>query len=139
MTRTGPTDRSTMPPLCAVIFLLFVAASVSLGRLPPVVLGLYLGASTASFLAYALDKSAAMNDRWRTRERTLHLFSLMGGWPGAMAAQRLLRHKSRKVSFQGLFWTTVALNCSACAWLFSASGARMLRSLPDSLWRLPWP
>jgi uncharacterized membrane protein YsdA (DUF1294 family) len=112
---------------------------VVLGRLPPVVLGLYLGASSVAFLAYALDKSAAVNDRWRTRERTLHLLALVGGWPGALAAQGLLRHKTRKVSFQGLFWATVVLNCCALAWLFSASGARMLRSLPAAPWGTPWP
>lgn len=139
MNRQGPTEPSSTPPLCAIIFLLFVALSAALGRIPPAALGLYLVASAAAFLAYALDKSAALNDRWRTRERTLLLLGLVGGWPGALAAQGLLRHKTRKVSFQGLFWATVALNCCALAWLFSASGARMLRSLPGSTWGLPWP
>jgi len=34
-----------------------------------------------TFLVYALDKSAARRDRWRTRESTLHLLSLIGAGP----------------------------------------------------------
>ena len=102
------------------LFLLFVAAAVFVGQLPLVILGLYLGASAVSFFLYAHDKSAAQKGRWRTNENTLHIFSLIGGWPGAFVAQKLLRHKSRKESFQILFWTTVVLNCVGLAWLFFA-------------------
>jgi uncharacterized membrane protein YsdA (DUF1294 family) len=89
----------------------------------------YLGASAVAFLAYALDKSAARHDRWRTQETTLHIFGLIGGWPGALAAQELLRHKSKKQSFQVVFWATVVANCSALGWLFSPSGSITLRSI----------
>jgi uncharacterized membrane protein YsdA (DUF1294 family) len=78
---------------------------------------LYFGASGITFLVYALDKSAARRDRWRTRESTLHLLSLIGGWPGALAAQQLLRHKSAKPSFQAVFWLTVAVNVAVVGWL----------------------
>jgi uncharacterized membrane protein YsdA (DUF1294 family) len=64
-----------------------------------------------------LDKSAARRDRWRTRESTLHLLGAIGGWPGALAAQQLLRHKSAKPSFQGVFWLTVVANVGAVGWL----------------------
>ncbi|MBU1980413.1 MAG: DUF1294 domain-containing protein, partial [Gammaproteobacteria bacterium] len=74
-------------------------------------------------------KGAARNDQWRTPESTLHLFALVGGWPGALAAQRLLRHKSKKQPFQMMFWTTVVLNCSTLAWLYSSSGSVALRSI----------
>ncbi|MGD9578618.1 MAG: DUF1294 domain-containing protein, partial [Syntrophorhabdus sp.] len=36
-----------------------------------------------------MDKSAARNERWRTQESRLHLFALIGGWPGALVAQKL--------------------------------------------------
>jgi uncharacterized membrane protein YsdA (DUF1294 family) len=88
---------------------------------------LYFVASIVAFFAYAFDKSAASRNAWRTKESTLQLFSLIGGWPGALAAQRLLRHKSAKASFQATFWVTVALNCGALGWLFSPSGARTLK------------
>ena len=115
--------------LFAVFFLAFLTAAVLSGRLPFAVLGLYLGASAIAFVAYALDKSAAINDRWRTQESTLHLFGLIGGWPGALVAQHLLRHKSKKTSFQRVFWASVVLNCCTLGWLFSPAGAWALRSV----------
>jgi uncharacterized membrane protein YsdA (DUF1294 family)/cold shock CspA family protein len=113
----------------AAVFLSLVAASVLAGRLPGTVLAVYLVASAVAFGVYAWDKSAAQNERWRTRERTLHLLALVGGWPGALAAQRLLRHKSRKRSFQVAFWMTVVANCSALVWLHTREGAGMLGAL----------
>jgi uncharacterized membrane protein YsdA (DUF1294 family) len=81
------------------------------------VLLLYLVASGITFLVYAIDKAAARHDRWRTRESTLHLLGLIGGWPGAVAAQRLLRHQSAKASLQMAFWATVVVNIVAVGWL----------------------
>jgi uncharacterized membrane protein YsdA (DUF1294 family)/cold shock CspA family protein len=76
----------------------------------PMVLVVYIGLSLVTFLAYAVDKSAAINGRWRTPEKTLHLLSVAGGWPGALLAQQLLRHKCSKPSFLAVFWITVAAN-----------------------------
>lgn len=117
------------PLILAVAFLLSVAGAVFTHGLPFAVLGLYLVASVVTFIAYAFDKSAARNDRRRTAESTLHLFALVGGWPGALAAQRLLRHKSKKRSFQLVFWATVVLNCGVLGWLLSSSGAEAFRSI----------
>jgi len=39
----------------------------------------------------------------------LHLAELLGGWPGAFLAQRRLRHKCSKVSYQFAFWCIVGL------------------------------
>ena len=75
-------------------------------------LGAYvLAISAATFLVYAADKSAAERGRWRVSERTLHLWSLLGGWPGAFLAQRALRHKTRKHEFLSRYRWTVAANC----------------------------
>lgn len=112
---------SNAPLLLAATFLVFVAVSVFAGKLPSAVLGLYFGASAIAFAAYALDKSAARNGQWRTQESILNLFALIGGWPGALAAQRLLRHKSRKQSFQFQFWFTVVINCSFLGFLYEFS------------------
>lgn len=121
--------QSNIPPLFACCFLIFVAASAFTGKLPKVVPALYFVASLVAFFAYAFDKSAALHNRWRTQESTLHLFALLGGWPGALAAQRVLRHKSKKTSFQAVFWGTVFLNCGALGWLFSPFGSNTLRSV----------
>ncbi|WP_426342764.1 DUF1294 domain-containing protein [Pseudoduganella sp. S-14] len=71
---------------------------------------LYAIASAACFIAYALDKSAARRGLRRMPERTLLLLGLAGGWPGALAAQQLLRHKSSKTEFLLKFWLTVIAN-----------------------------
>lgn len=81
------------------------------------VLFAYLGLSLLAFLAYVYDKSAAVSGRWRISEQTLHLLSVAGGWPGALFAQQLLRHKTSKKSFVYAFWLTVLLNIGAfVAW-----------------------
>jgi uncharacterized membrane protein YsdA (DUF1294 family) len=87
---------------------------------PTEMLALYLAASAASIVAYAVDKSAARHGRWRVSENTLHLLALIGGWPGALVAQRVFRHKSRKPSFQATFLLTVVLNCALLWWFLSA-------------------
>jgi uncharacterized membrane protein YsdA (DUF1294 family)/cold shock CspA family protein len=109
--------RETAPLLFAVLVVVGVGAAVIAGLLPFSVLLLYVAASGITFLVYALDKSAARRDRWRTRESTLHLLGVIGGWPGALAAQRLLRHKSAKPSFRAVFWLTVAVNVGVVGWL----------------------
>jgi uncharacterized membrane protein YsdA (DUF1294 family)/cold shock CspA family protein len=103
----------------AALFLLVVAGMVVAGNLPPFVLIVYFTASAITFLAYAWDKAAARNNDWRTQESTLHLLGLLGGWPGALVAQRLLRHKSTKQSFQAAFWVTVVVNCCAFAYILA--------------------
>ncbi|WP_343729396.1 DUF1294 domain-containing protein [Duganella sp.] len=70
-------------------------------------------ASAACFIAYAIDKSAAQQQRRRISERTLLLLGLCCGWPGGLLAQQWLRHKSSKTSFLIPFWLTVLLNVAA--------------------------
>jgi uncharacterized membrane protein YsdA (DUF1294 family) len=73
------------------------------------------------------DKEAARKTGRRRRpEQTLHLLSLLGGWPGALLAQRMFRHKSSKQSFQETYWITVVLHCGALAWLLSPYGKPLL-------------
>jgi uncharacterized membrane protein YsdA (DUF1294 family)/cold shock CspA family protein len=120
---------SNVSLILAIAFFVFVSGSVFAGKLPFAVLGFYFVASTVAFVAYALDQSAARNNQWRTPESTLHLFALIGGWPGALAAQNLLRHKTKKQSFQIVFWVTVMLNCGALGWVFSSRGAEPFHSI----------
>lgn len=66
--------------------------------------------SVVAFLLYWSDKRKARADAWRTPENVLHAVELAGGWPGALLAQQLFRHKTRKVSFQVVFWFIVLLH-----------------------------
>lgn len=73
----------------------------------------YSAVSAVTFLAYVSDKRAARRGGRRTPETCLHLLSLAGGWPGALVAQKVARHKTAKASFRFVFWWTVVLNIAA--------------------------
>jgi uncharacterized membrane protein YsdA (DUF1294 family)/cold shock CspA family protein len=113
----------------AALFLVIVGISVLTAKIPPFILALYIVGSLITFIIYAVDKSAAKKGAWRTKESTLHLLSLAGGWPGALVAHQKLRHKSKKQSFRSVFWVTVFLNCGVFIWLFTPTGAATLQSL----------
>ena len=98
-------------------FLTIVAGLVATGQIPRQVLWLYCGMSVITYVLYAWDKAAAQSGGRRTAEKTLHMLALFGGWPGALCAQQVERHKSRKQSFLRVFWITVALNTSGLAYL----------------------
>jgi uncharacterized membrane protein YsdA (DUF1294 family) len=81
--------------------------------------------SSATYLLYRHDKKRAQEGGWRVSESTLHLFELLGGWAGAFLAQRTLRHKNAKRSYQVVFWLIVALHQYAA--LDSLTGWRCAR------------
>ena len=127
--RQAGKSRGLATIVLVTVFLLLVAATVTGLNVPPVIFAAYLAFSLFTFIVYARDKSAAVKGNWRTPESTLHMLSLIGGWPGALLAQRTLRHKSRKRSFQSVFWITVFVNCAAFVWLASPLGSSALQSL----------
>jgi uncharacterized membrane protein YsdA (DUF1294 family) len=96
--------------------LLAIGRAAQQGRLPGLIPVGFVVASLAVFLAYAFDKSAAMNRRRRTPENFLHLMNLLGGWPGGLIASQLFRHKSKKVGFRSVFYACIVLNCAALGW-----------------------
>jgi len=76
--------------------------------------------SLVTYHLYSYDKrNAEFNgpskvlQRPRIPEKTLHMLSLAGGWPGALFAQQTLRHKTIKQPFQRVFWCTVVANVMA--------------------------
>ena len=115
----------------AIVWIFFglIGASVFITDLSLLVPIYYLVLSVMTFIAYAIDKWAALNNRWRTQEGTLHLLALIGGWPGALIAQQVLRHKSRKESFRVVFWATVVLNCATFAWIHTEEGRAQLQQI----------
>lgn len=112
-------------PAFACVYLLAAA----LWHVPAVLALVYLVGSLACCVAYALDKSAARAGRWRISEKTLLMLGLVGGWPGAIVAQQVLRHKTSKPSFRLDFWATVVLNIAAFVLLVSPLGRGMFRGL----------
>jgi uncharacterized membrane protein YsdA (DUF1294 family)/cold shock CspA family protein len=117
--RNSPAQWGTASLFALPGFLIIVLAAHVLGHPPRWTIGLYGAASAITFLAYASDKAAAQKGAWRTSENTLHMLSLIGGWPGALLAQQWLRHKSSKAEFRATFWGTVVLNVTG--FLFVAS------------------
>jgi uncharacterized membrane protein YsdA (DUF1294 family)/cold shock CspA family protein len=111
--RRIPTSGTALALAFATSFLVALATLTALGRLEISWLALYYVASIITYGSYAGDKRAAQNAARRTPEAKLHLMSLVGGWPGALIAQVLLRHKTRKPSFLIGYWLTVIINCIA--------------------------
>lgn len=105
-----------------LLALVLVAGAFVVGRVPAVVAGAYFAFSGLSFLAYWRDKNAAKRGAWRTRESTLHLLDVLGGWPGGLVAQQRFHHKTIKQPFQSIFWLSVIANIGG-AWWLTASGS----------------
>lgn len=127
--KKGARKSGLLSVIGAILFLGFVAISVLTGKVTVLILAVYCLASLFAFIMYAADKSAAKSGAWRIKESTLHLLSLIGGWPGALVAQQVFRHKTSKASFRTVFWITVFLNCGVFIWLLTPAGASMLKSL----------
>jgi len=112
--RTG--TRGLLRVLLAVtLFVVLLVGLAVLDRAPFLLLVLYLVTSAAAFMMYREDKLAAQRGTWRIPESNLHAVALVGGWPGALIAQRVYRHKTTKQPFRTIFWITVAANCVALA------------------------
>lgn len=76
----------------------------------PSVLAVYALMSLLTAGLYWHDKRRATVQGQRTPEKLLHAAELLGGWPGALIAQQLFRHKTRKIAYQLVFWLIVALH-----------------------------
>jgi uncharacterized membrane protein YsdA (DUF1294 family) len=93
-----------------IVFAVAFAAMVVVLETPRWLTALYGVMSVIAFFAYGFDKSAALQGGRRVSEQTLLTLGLLGGWPGALAAQQIFRHKTRKRSFRRRFWARVVGN-----------------------------
>ncbi len=59
-----------------------------------------LAANVLTLLLFADDKRRVARREWRISERTLLIAALLGGSVGALTAQHMLRHKTRKEPFR---------------------------------------
>lgn len=106
-----------------------MALLAALDLLPWPLPWLALAASLVSVVLYWRDKRASRRRGWRTPENTLHLWALLGGWPGALWAQQRFRHKTGKREFRRVFWLTVMLNIAAQAALITAPAAPLAAAM----------
>jgi len=133
--RTSP-RRGGVSLIFALGFLIMISGAGWWGWVPGILAASYLLTSAFTLIVYALDKSAAQKNQWRTPEKTLHILALVGGWPGALIAQKWFRHKSSKSSFQFVFWITVIVNCGTLGWLLSPSGHAIREMIVHKFWAL---
>lgn len=75
----------------------------------------YIAFNLLVFLIYWWDKEAARNGEWRVRESTLLWLAFLGGSAGAVLAQRLLRHKTRKEPFRSILISIIILQIGLLA------------------------
>lgn len=93
---------------------LVAGASLLLGWLGlPIVIAYLIGINAAAVLLYGYDKRQATVGGGRVPEVILHLAALAAGSPGALLAQILFRHKTRKFKFRLVFVGIIALQCLA--------------------------
>ena len=86
------------------------------------IIGAYLVAINAfSFGAFAMDKAAAESGRWRIKESTLLFLALAGGSLGALSAQQVLRHKTRKQPFRSILIGIAVLHVTLGVMLIARS------------------
>lgn len=105
----GPQSGHPLPVFLLVLaWIALIGWGVVQKRFPAWAIGAAIALNLVTFFYYAHDKNAAQYRRWRVSESTLHLLSLLGGWPFAWLAQQTLRHKSRKAQFRMTYWVTVA-------------------------------
>jgi len=77
----------------------------------------YALASAVTACAFWLDKRRAETGGWRIPEKTLHALELAGGWPGAFAAMKWVRHKNRKPAYWLVTALIGAIHAGAWIWL----------------------
>jgi hypothetical protein len=78
--KKAPKKSNTTMILLAVLFLAAVAVSALIDKVSNYLLIGYVALSLITFIAYALDKSAAQRGAWRASEGTLYFWVwLVGG------------------------------------------------------------
>ena len=121
-----PPIQTIVLPLAGVIAALaFLLPWLGVWNVPWVVT-LYAGNSILAFVAYGSDKRRSIQNMPRWSEHGLHLLELAGGFPGAFVAQRVWRHKTRKVPYQLIFWGIVVVHAALWGWrFFGTPGGRV--------------
>lgn len=70
-------------------------------------------ANITTFIAYGIDKRAAIRGDWRVKENDLHLMEFLGGWIGAWLGQKFFNHKTSKKSFLAMYKLMIVMEIVA--------------------------
>lgn len=108
----------------ALAFLAMLFGMARIGWMPWWVPVGHLVVSLVTVGIYWMDKARARDNGWRIAEKTLHFLEFFGGWPGALVAQQVFRHKNRKTEYQVAFWLIVLVN-------LAVMGLWLWRGFPD--------
>lgn len=83
------------------------------------ILSYYLAAvGLVGVIFLAVDKYKATHEKWRIKERTLHLLEFLGGVFMMLPAMYVIRHKNRKVSFYWKTYAALVLWVAGLVWWF---------------------
>ncbi len=78
----------------------------------------FLAINLVTFIIWGIDKSKAVNRRWRVPEKWLFILIIAGGALGALLGMMAFRHKTKKT----VFWAVAIIACLVHAvllfWLF---------------------
>ena len=55
------------------------------------------------------DKYKATHEKWRIKERTLHIMEFLGGIFLMLPMMYVIRHKNRKVAYNWISWAAIIL------------------------------
>lgn len=81
--------------------------------------GYFIFINIAAFFAFFIDKQRALKGKYRTSEKHLLLFILLGGIIGSLIAIYKFRHKNRKSSFMFSVGFTLIINVLLIIVLFN--------------------
>lgn len=86
-----------------------------------VLIFLLLTLNAVTLIIFGIDKYLARTNRYRISEKSLLTLALIGGSVGAITAQKMFRHKTRK--FKYILWVILLLHITL-GWFLWISGLK---------------
>ena len=83
----------------------------------PLFIAYLIAVNLVTYWLYWHDKRAAISRTWRVPEHVLLCAGFLGGTLAAILAQRRLRHKIRKSTFQYRFWALTVVQVGLIVFL----------------------
>ena len=122
-----------LPYLIAALWAGVVATGAWRGHLAEWAAWAILALSAVAFALHGWDKWRAKREARRVPETVLHTFELLGGWPGALVARHLFRHKTVKLGYRVVFWLCALVNAAVVAGI-ALAGENAGDLLPGRPW-----